>query len=584
VVAAATGLAAMGLPATRAWAQGAVLRGEVVHADGRTPAAAVLIEAQGAPGTVVARVLSGSDGTFRLELASPGTVRVRALRVGFRPTVVENVRVGSEQRQLRIVLGSDVVRFPAARVTTADVCGIRSDSGALVATAWEEVRKAIASASAAAAGARFAAEVLNWRSIHALDGSGPLWQEHERVLLDSPRPYVGIAADSAAVRGYSRTAPGGAVDYFGPDAETLISEAFAASHCFRIAAPDVGHPNWIGIAFRPARGGGGIVEIAGTFWVDTATTALRLLEYRYTSAPPEFSRIGAGGLIEFDRLRTGEWLVRRWAIRLATTDASRTESHHLRMGRGSAVPTRAAGALLAQHSGGDVMAVRGESDVVLGQPAPTWRARLLRDGTPVGPDDGATVEFVAPPRFVVADSAGGVSAALRPGQHTLIASTHVQRGLLLPGLRQVVNVTDGEQPATAIALPTPTQLLVQRCGSSAEARGQAALFGRETPPNPELDPPSVAVDWIARDERNGPAGRRWATDSISIAGGRMRVGGDHLTTPDGLGRWYVCGVPRGSTVRLVIVRPDGSPGGVSYVRIREADRGVEAGPVGLRVP
>jgi hypothetical protein len=56
-------------------------------------------------------------------------------------------------------------------------------------------------------------------------------------------------------------------------------------------------------------------DIAGTLWLDRATSELRLLEFRYTNLMPEANDAMVGGFVEFARMASGHWLIPRWAIR-----------------------------------------------------------------------------------------------------------------------------------------------------------------------------------------------------------------------------------------------------------------------------
>jgi hypothetical protein len=559
--------------------QGAsVVRGAVVHADGRTPAPAILIELNDSRGDVVARVVTDLAGRFALPRPATGTYSVRALRVGYRPTVLDLVIGADAVAELRIVLGEQAVRIAAARVTTDDVCGIRSDSGKLVATAWEEARKAIALANASGGAMRFTSRLLNWRSTREPDGSGPVWQEYSTESTDNPRPFAAAPAESLMTRGFSRTASGGAVDYFGPDAETLVSDAFAANNCFRLVGQHPQRLAWIGIAFRPARRAGSAVEIAGTFWIDTATTALRLLEYRYTNVSVAMSRVGAGGRIAFDRLRSGEWLVRSWVIRLGTTLGGEPEGMTLRRtGPRSAPQLVPDSRIFAQISGGEVLAVDGDAGDALEPVIPTWRARFLANDS--ARLDGATVEFIEINDFAVADSAGAVALAPPPGRHTMLASTRVMRGLALPAIRRQVMVTPNDAATTTIPLPTDRALLVDRCGTDAEARGRAVVFGREIPPRPNVDEETtLAIEWMTDAARQGSVGRRWVDDSLAIARGEKPRNPGQTFTPDPIGRWFVCGVPRRSAVRVVTLSDGGSVARVMYGFLDDHARVVELTP------
>ena len=94
-------------------------------------------------------------------------------------------------------------------------------------------------------------------------------------------------------------------NFFAPDADVLLDESFATSHCFRLAADDTSHRGQIGLAFTPAPGRGRdtLVDVAGVIWIDRATPALRSLEFLYTGLGHP-RRLRAAGTSSFSRCRT----------------------------------------------------------------------------------------------------------------------------------------------------------------------------------------------------------------------------------------------------------------------------------------
>ncbi|HEV2749214.1 MAG TPA: carboxypeptidase-like regulatory domain-containing protein [Gemmatimonadales bacterium] len=85
-------------------------------------------------------------------------------------------------------------------------------------------------------------------------------------------------------------------------------------HCFGIKGPTVLDSGLIGLSFEPVPGHT-LRDVAGVLWLDRQTAELRSLEYRYTNLASWVPRDRAGGRLEFERLPTGAWIVRRWWIR-----------------------------------------------------------------------------------------------------------------------------------------------------------------------------------------------------------------------------------------------------------------------------
>jgi hypothetical protein len=291
------------------------LRGVVLHPDSATRATGVIVAAADAGGTVVARVLSGDAGGFDLRLPAPGTYTLRLLRVGFRPTVIPAIEVPAAGRDgVRLVLNAEAVVLSAVTVRSENVCGSTEDAGRVVAQLWEEARTAL-TATELSVGAALQVEMQSFQ--YSMDARGRTASEQSVVVRAgaTERPFISVGADSLARQGYVVDERDGFVTYRAPDAPALLSNQFAATHCFAVEPPARNRPQWVGVSFRPAPGRDRIRDIAGTLWLDRATSELRLLEFRYTNLIPEANHELVGGFVEFTRVATGHWLIPRWAIR-----------------------------------------------------------------------------------------------------------------------------------------------------------------------------------------------------------------------------------------------------------------------------
>src|SRR6185503_13563661 len=115
------------------------------------------------------------------------------------------------------------------------------------------------------------------------------------------RPFIAAASSAEfAATGYMREdASGGDRTFFAPDADVLLDESFATSHCFHLQPSDAAHPEQVGLAFTPARNRETVVDVRGVIWMDRATPALRSLDFRYTELEPANTNAGAGGHMEF---------------------------------------------------------------------------------------------------------------------------------------------------------------------------------------------------------------------------------------------------------------------------------------------
>ena len=292
------------------------LLGTIRLSDGGTPAPGIVLEASRPGGNApVARAISGENGGFALRL-TPGTFRLRALRIGYRPTEFGTYTLGAgERRRLELTLGDRAVQLAAITSRASARCAVGERAGEAVATLFDEARKALLAALLSPPEGRPSARILLEQSVTEPDGT--IRVAAVRAVADgfAARPFRSAPPAQLAALGYAIEEPDGTV-YFAPDANVLLSDQFAAAHCLRLAATDSIHPTRIGIAFQPVGAARGRVRIRGTLWLDRATYALERLDFGYVGLPAGLDDAGLGGSIEFAQLPGGLWFEDRWEIRM----------------------------------------------------------------------------------------------------------------------------------------------------------------------------------------------------------------------------------------------------------------------------
>jgi hypothetical protein len=134
-------------------------------------------------------------------------------------------------------------------------------------------------------------------------------------------PYVALSAERLAEHGFVTRADDGSLEYWAPDANVLLSDSFLDNHCFHIAPPEASDSRLVGLAFEPVAGRA-VTEIRGVLWIDAETSELERLDFRYVNLPfGERTQWDAvGGRVEFERLNSGMWIVRRWRIRMPVVE------------------------------------------------------------------------------------------------------------------------------------------------------------------------------------------------------------------------------------------------------------------------
>ncbi|MCC6244821.1 MAG: carboxypeptidase regulatory-like domain-containing protein [Gemmatimonadaceae bacterium] len=301
------------------------VRGTVVQNDSTSLASGAVVLLLGATNdSTFARAVTSSRGTFLLRAPRAGAYRVRVLRLGQAPTTSARLAlVGSETQEVRIILTNRPLVLARRDVRGKDECRVRPDSGLLVAQLLTEVRTALlASVSASLDGDRIA-EYQRFSRLEDMRGRLIAPEETLTVNTFSARPFASVSPDSLARAGYVFL-DGDSVVYVGPDAEVLLSDAFAAGHCFQVVEGTDARAGSVGVSFRPVTTRRGIVDIRGTLWLDRASSALQLVEYVYDPLPADEQRAGVGGDVHFARSDGGLWFVSHWSIRMPRVAVRRT--------------------------------------------------------------------------------------------------------------------------------------------------------------------------------------------------------------------------------------------------------------------
>ena len=303
------------------------IQGSVVLPDSVTPASGVIILAFGPAGAVLGQTLSHEDGSFALLLAAPGTVDLRALRIGQRPTVLSALAVDTgKTTTAHIVLLDAPLALASVGVRKRTSCRIRPDSGELVAKLWQEARKALLATQLTQADASLVATVSTFDRSEDLTGTVALGGQSRIITGPTRKPFASLPADSLAKRGYAVVGHS-STTLIAPDADVLLSESFAGAHCMYVAPAPKEHPAWIGLGFSSTNDNLGYVDVEGTLWLDRASAELQTLEFRYVGLVKKVADANPGGAVHFVRLASGNWFVNSWTIRLPLMTVVRDDNN-----------------------------------------------------------------------------------------------------------------------------------------------------------------------------------------------------------------------------------------------------------------
>lgn len=539
------------------------VRGNVVQGDGATPASGVIVVFEDSVGSIAARALSDERGGFVLRLPNGGTFAVRALRIGYEPTVLSGVVVASTgTTTLRIQLSSKSVALPSVTVRGRDICRGQRSEGEVVAQVWEEARKALLASGLSANSAPLFAEWIEYE--RTLDPTARFVRAQRVKSTRSATTHAFKSAPAAvlAESGYVVDTDDGSV-FHAPDAEVLLSDSFAAAHCFHVEPPNKEHADQIGVGFRPATERRRISDIEGTFWIHRASGELRSLDYRYTNLPSVAEQVRPGGVVEFLRLASGSWLVNRWSIRMP--QLINTAPNTMRR-RGVTVTGATRTVQAVRIVGGEVSRVERSDTVLFRVPGAALTVQLqVEDSVLSGADTRLSLDGTDYEQIANAQGRAELSPVL-PGAYRLRALTPLMDSLGVAPEAIDVTVREGDTRVTMVPLPRLATLLKSVCGDKVNVDEDGHVRG-------------VVVDSMGLPIANATVRLRWQ-QQIAIVRDRLMWNEQSIaTTTDSLGLWSVCGVPRETGIRVRVESSSGQ--GRTVMRVPD-ERPFASAPVVVR--
>lgn len=427
------------------------LRAQVVEgrlADARSGEAVpgALVVLLDSAGATVARALADPAGRYRLRAPRAGRFRLRADRLGYVSGAPVEVTVGVDgaaRRDLRV--GAAPVGLEALEVRARGRrCAPRPRDPATAAV-WGEVRKALdATLAGETEGYTFAFQ--KYRRDLGPDGVVRAESRIDTAVAGAP-PYGSVPVERLAAEGYLQTV-GGERYFFAPDARVLLSDLFLQTHCFHLEARG---DSLLGLGFEPVRGARP-TEVAGTLWLEPGSAALRWLEFRYVNLPRGEPGEGLGGRVEFERLPTGAWMVRRWWIRMPVVQRVVTTRREMRGRVEGAARDEVAG---FREEGGEVRAVSAPGGrAVLAASSAVLRG-TVHDSVTAAPLAGARVFLSGTAFATLADSAGRFALeGLPAGEYTASFEhpTLESLGAVPPSRR--VRLAEGAVAEVSLAAPS----------------------------------------------------------------------------------------------------------------------------------
>jgi hypothetical protein len=529
--------------------------GEVTDSVLSQPLSGAVVMTIDSSGIVVARTLSDGAGRFLLP-AGPRSVRLRAVRIGFSPRDVPLSPVTGD-RMIAIAMVRIPSMLDATRVSSSELCPGSSDRGSAF-QLWEQARAGLLATVVARESNPAYTATMTFERTFGPEDSLVLGQTTERHQGKFSRPFVPTAAPSAfASRGYAADDSAGGRTYDAPDADVLLDESFAATHCMRVERAESGHAGQVGLAFAPTRGSArdSLIDVAGTIWLDTATFAVRVLEFRYTGLEPSAERARTGGSLAFRTTSNGVAFIDAWLLRVpimarvvAHEDSTRLVAPPVR--RQSRQDYRVIGVL---ERGGQVLESRWDDGTVWRSAIARLRGVVAQRGSRA-PLAHAVVTLEGTADSVVTDERGEFAFAPAPAARyrVIVADTSLRAYFEPRTAALATDVPWGETVLIRLELPALTDIAARACDNERHPAETSILVGR-------------AVDPIGLAAEKGEVRAGWQADyagSRTDAGGRRISGSvrvDSATQSSRLdrdGRFVICGVARERPIHLHLARGD----------------------------
>ena len=501
--------------------------------------------------TVAARTLADEHGDYALYAPSRGRYQLRALRIGFRPVTSNAFNlVGDTTIALQMV---DLpIDLPAVTTREQTQCAVRPDSGLALAALWEDAKTALLAAAITRSDSKYRFDLTDHTRIYDFKTRELLDVDLKEAAVYDTHSWVSASPERLQRDGYVVERRDSAT-FIAPDIETLLSEYFVSTHCFRIGTERRDAERMIAVEFDPAARTKH-VEVRGTLWLDRRTHELRSLDFNYVNLqlPISGADSAAGGHVGFARLATGACVVTDWVIRVPVA--------HVASEQGPPPSLRRLGGpvvLLHRHAVIDELHVSGGTlrDVIRNGARIWFRdARSVdvhiasANSRAASPAEQAAVFLVGSRRpYALADSSGHATIdGLLPGAYLIEVATRELDALGAARTRTRVDVDSSAQPATDVRVKSSLDAARAVCLDDAKSLSDetGVIVGNVVRGDEPLSGRAVSVSWI------GDAAGAHSPGSIVTR---------NVRTLASDGRFLACGVPRNRPIEIRVAGDDAAP-------------------------
>lgn len=514
------------------------VRGVVRDSTAGAPLPGVVVTALDSAGSGVGRTITDADGRFTLAL-TPQAARLRLVRIGYHPRDLTPVPRTAELVQL--AMGRIPPMLDAVRSTGKEVCPGSTERGAAF-QLWEQARAGLLATVVARELKPVTATTLTYESVLSPRSERIHRQTKTIKMGQTTRPFVASASPSYFARfGYMNEDASGRV-FNAPDADILIDESFASTHCFRLQAADASHAGQVGLAFAPAPGRDTLVDVQGVIWIDGKTPQLRSLDFTYTSLEPAATAMHAGGFIAFRTMENGVAFIERWNLRLASLSLVSSNATWLarRVAEAGRIRrTDRTDLQLAEISeAGGVVLDAAWADGSHWHDTPSMVTGVVVQKKTGAPVANGVVTLAGTPDTVRTSDTGEFQIATLPGKYLVEATDTTLVNFVAPRSQSAeVTIKRGAVTTTRLEVAPLSDALDELC------HGQR--LGLNT---------LIIVGVVALADRELPRNARvlatWQADYVQSPDGFKVIEGKQESEIDDRGRFAACGVARERPILL----------------------------------
>jgi hypothetical protein len=482
------------------------------------------------------RVITDVDGRFVLA-AGVKTTQLRFIRIGYRPRVVS---LASGDTIVAVTMERLPRMLNTVRVTSNELCPGSADQGAAF-QLWEQARAGLLATIVSRESKPATATTMLYET-HSFPADQMVQLQKKSVKSgQTTRPFLASSPPSFFARvGYmleDRTMR----TYNAPDADVLVDESFAATHCFRLRYADAAHAGEIGLAFSPVPGRDTLVDVDGVIWLDVQDPALRSLDFVYTSLEPAATDANSGGHIEFRTMKNGVSFIERWNLRMVTLEPiSVAETARMQsagwMRRVRRIDRHNLRAADIVDAGGIVVrATWPDGERYDDSPGGVTGLVRQRNGLPAA---NVLVTLDGTTDTVRTDDRGAFRIVALPGRYAALAVDTALSRFVAPRMESApVTVARATFSPAVIEIPEIDRVITKLCDGQRRPTNSIVLLGAVAMSDTLLPRKAeIVASWQA-DYANDEHGLQIQTRS-------------QVVNPDGRGRFVVCGAARERPIQL----------------------------------